>query len=179
MIAYIEGKKQEFIVFSVHPLQKTGYIFLRMRKNAEWYDYFRQNELAEGFQDFKSKKVISHFLQKINKLAVEPLKFTRWWKTPATQAADYIIIVPLRWYDGKLYSSLHSGISLTYFSEHSQIQLQFQLTLTNWDPDRYYNQAKRGWSIINVVPHVRIADLFLVIGLTCNLAERIIISLTS
>ena len=73
-------------------------------------------------------------------MAVQPPKVTRRWKTSATQAADYIIIVLLRLNYRTLYSGLHSSIS---FSENSQIKLQFQPTLTNWDPGRYYNQAKR------------------------------------
>ena len=51
----------------------------------------------------------------------------------------------------------------------------------NSDPDRYDNQTKCKWSIMNVVAHIPIADLFLLMfkfqtALTCILAKRMIIT---
>ena len=157
-----EKKSREFIVFYVKPLKNPDTLSSQTRKNADMTTPGKTN-LLNGPETFISRSVkVTSLSTKINKMAVLPANVTRRRITllQLNQATGYIIIVPLRWYDRALYSGLHSGITLTYFSEHSQIKLQFQPTLTISDHDRYYNQAKRGWSIINVVPHVRKTDLF-------------------
>ena len=51
LIAYIEGKKP--IIYRIFRSSVTkNRIHILTDEKERWYDYFRQKELAEGFQDF-------------------------------------------------------------------------------------------------------------------------------